>query len=135
MLAVVVLEGPKSGKMRGVLPRTQPFWATAAVLHHNAVSRRTATLATRWLKLPRLQFLGDCGIVIAESAISDALTPFTALNEILACEPKSEKSRRGARLECFGVSARLLVVEDVCRAHLSISPDRVQRRRGLVGTQ
>ena len=48
-------------------------------------------------------------------------------NEILGFELKIGKSRWGARLEFLRVTVRFLVLEDVCRAHLPIAPNRAKR--------
>ena len=52
MLAVVTLKEPESGEMRGFVPQTQLFGATAAVRHYNTVSRDVAEMAVSWLRVP-----------------------------------------------------------------------------------
>ena len=62
------------------------------MLHYNTVSRVTATMTARWLRVPCLGYFDDFGIVAAESAIRDALRAFTALNDILSGGSQYEAS-------------------------------------------
>ena len=99
MLAVVLLKDPAPGRTRGFIPQTQLLGATAVVPHYYTVSRVMATMAVRWLKIPRVRHLDDFGTDAAESAIQDALQAFTAMNDSLGCELKIDKSEWGAMLE------------------------------------
>ena len=78
--------------MRGFPPKTQVPGATTAVLNYNAVSRVMATVAARWLRIPRMGHFGDFGKISAEPSIEEALRAFTSLNQVLGFELKVEKS-------------------------------------------
>ena len=127
MLAVVTLKEPDTGEMRGFIPQTQLFGATAAVLHYNTVSRVMASLAARWLKIPCMGYFDDFGIITTERAIREALDAFTKMNHILGFELKIEKSDWGTVLEFLGVTITFYVVSSGCEAQLSISSERVQK--------
>ena len=73
------LKVPTSGKMRGLISRTKPFGATAAVLRCDAVSRAMATVAVRRLERPCLGSFDDFGAVATESTIGEAPQAFTTL--------------------------------------------------------
>ena len=86
MPVVATLKDPNPGNTRGL------FIATAAVLNFNAVSRAMATIAVRWLRIPRLGYFGDFGAATAASKIQAALPvrpAFTELGEIFGFEPKT----------------------------------------------
>ena len=127
MLAVVTLKEPDTGEMRGFIPQTQLFGATAAVLHYNTVSRVMASLAVRWLKIPCMGYFDDFGIITTERAIREALDAFTKMNHILGFELKIEKSDWGTVLEFLGVTITFYVVSSGCEAQLSISSERVKK--------
>ena len=127
MFAVVTLKEPDSGEMRGFVPQTQLFGATAAVLHYNTVSRVMASLAVRWLKIPCLGYFDDFGIITTEMTVHEALNAFTKMNHILGFELKIEKSDWGTVLEFLGVTITFYVVRSGCVALLSLSHDRVQK--------
>ena len=127
MLAVATLKGPASGTVRGFIPRTQLFGATAAGVRYNTVSMVLATMAARRLRIPRLGFSEDFGRLTTEYTIQDALRRFVPLNDILGFDLKAGKSERGARLESVGLPVRLVVADSGRRAHLSISQDRVEK--------
>ena len=137
VLAVVTAEDPESGVSRGSVPHAQLFGVTAAVLRYNTVSRVMATAAARWLKLPRLGYSDDFGMVAAESTVQGALRDFAALN-ILGFELKVTQSEWGTRVEFLGATVTFLIVSDKCEAQLSASTDRVTKltdeiRRTLEG--
>ena len=90
--------------MRGFIPQTQLFGATAAVLHYNTVSQAMASLAVRWLKIPRLGYFDDFGIITTEMTVREALGAFTKMDRILGLELKIEKSDWGAVSEFLGVT-------------------------------
>ena len=75
--AVVALKNPTSGRMGGFIPKTQLFGATIAVLNYNTVSRVMATVAARWLEIPRTDNFDDFGTITTESAIQEASKAFT----------------------------------------------------------
>ena len=63
-LAAFSLREPKSNKMRGFIPQTQLFAATAAMPNCNAFPRVMATEAARWpYNLGRMGYFGDFGII------------------------------------------------------------------------
>ena len=64
----------------------------AAVLHYNTVSRVMATQAVRWLKIPRLGYSDDFGIVATESTKQDAPRASPALNGLPGFDLKVEDS-------------------------------------------
>ena len=66
-----------------------------------------ATVAVRWLRIPRVGYFDDFGMITPESAIGAALEAFTALNQILGFELKVGKSEWGIRIEFFGVTVDL----------------------------
>ena len=91
VLPAATLKDPESGVLRCLVPQTQLFEATAAVLRYNAVSRVTGTVAARWLKIPRLGFLDEFGMLAKESAMQDALWAFTPPGDILSFQRKVVK--------------------------------------------
>ena len=68
-LAAVSLRGPNAGEMRGFIPQTPLFGAIAAALNYNTVSRVKATQAARWLRVVRMGFCRDFGIVVKGSCV------------------------------------------------------------------
>ena len=62
-LVAVTLLGQHAEKMRGFIPRTQPFGATAAVLRYDAASRIMATAPARWLRAACVGYSDDFGII------------------------------------------------------------------------
>ena len=88
-LAAVALKGPESGVLRGFVPQTQLFGATAAVFRYDAVSRVMATGAARWLKSPHVEYFDDSGIIATESTMQDALRAFAAIGDIHGFELKA----------------------------------------------
>ena len=125
--AIVTLRDPTSGKLRGFIPKTQLFGATAAVLNYNTVSRVMATIAVRWLGMPCMGYFDDFGIITTESTIKEALQAFTTLNQILGFELKVEKSEFGTRIEFLGVTVDFRMIKEECEAQLSLSHERVQK--------
>ena len=110
LLAAVALKSEESGVLRGFVPQTQLIGAMA-------------TVAVRWLKIPRLGYCDDFGITAAESAVQDALRAFAALNDILGFEPKVAKLEWGTRIGFLGVIVTFVIVNDKCEAQVSVSPD------------
>ena len=51
-----------------------------------------ATLAIRWLKIPRVGYFDDFGSVATDTAVRGAMGFFAYVNEILGAEPKAKKS-------------------------------------------
>ena len=76
--AEVVLKDPPSGEIGGFIPKSQLAGAAAAALNYNAVSRAMATVAARWLRIPRMGYFDDVGVITTESAIEEALRAFTS---------------------------------------------------------
>ena len=68
MPAFVAIADPVSGEMSGFIPQTHVFWAAAAVLCSNTDPRVSATVAARWLRIPRLGYFDDFGIVTGWAA-------------------------------------------------------------------
>ena len=124
--AVVALKDPASGKIRGFIPKTQLFGATAAALDYNTVTRVMATVAVRWLGIPRVGFFDDFGIITTESTIEVALRASAALNQILGFELKAEKSEYGPRIEFLGVTVEFKMIRGECEAQLSLPQKRVR---------
>ena len=59
-----------------------------------------ATIAVSWLKIPRLGYFHDFGVITPDSTAQDALKAFTALNDILGFDVKV-KGQNGARGSSF----------------------------------
>ena len=76
-----------------VFPQTDLFGATAVVPHYATVSRVMAVIVAKWLKMPRVRYLGDFRIMATESTIEHALKAFAPLNEIRCFDQK-----RGIRM-------------------------------------
>ena len=96
MLQVVTIKDPKSGNAAGFIPRTPLFGATGAAFRYIAVPRALPTLAVRRIKISRLEYFGDLGIVTTMQTIQDALAACTAMNGMLGSEPEMGESRWGA---------------------------------------
>ena len=117
-LPVDTLKDPESGDMGGFPPQTQFVGATAAVLHYKTVSRLVASVAARWIKIPRLGYSDGFCLVTAESAAQEALRAFIALSYILCFELKDTKSERGSRTELRGATSFFVVVGSKYEAQL-----------------
>ena len=105
--------------MRGFIPKTQLFGATADALNYKTISRVMATVAARWLKIPRT--------VTTESMIQEALKASTVLNQIFGFDLKEGKSEWGIGIEFLGGAVAFLAIRDKCEAQLSLSRERIQK--------
>ena len=97
-LAAFSLRERKSNKLRGFIPQTQLFAATAAMPNYNTFSRAMATEAVRWpYNLGRMGYFGDqmalqAVVLMASQAVAD-------LNAIFGSDLKVEKSGRANKFE------------------------------------
>ena len=103
LAAAATLKRPVDGEWYGFIPHTQLFGSTAAVLHYNCLSRVIASLTCRALKIPRIGYYDDFGIILPECSIKDALDIFTSFNKVLLIILKGNKSEYGALLEFLGL--------------------------------
>ena len=119
-------EGFRAGEDKGFFFRTLFFGATAAALHYSTLSQVRSTVAVRWLKIPRVGYFNDFGMITAESRIQDALIAFTVLNQMLGRNLGEAKSEWGIRVDFLGVTVAFATVRNKCEAQLSSSRDRIQ---------
>ena len=75
-----------------------------------------ARLPVRWFEITRLRYFDDLGIVTTGSPIRDALAAFAAVQDALVLTLDMEKAKCGAQLEFLEVTARVVMVGDVCQA-------------------
>ena len=76
LAAAVTLRRPVDGGRYGLIPHTQLFGSTAAVLHYDCLSRIIASLTCRVRKFPRIGYYDDFGIISPECSIKDAVGIF-----------------------------------------------------------
>ena len=89
LAAAVTLRHPLDGGRRGFIPRTRLFGSTAAALHYNCLSRIIASPTCRTLKIPRIGYYDDLGIISPECLIKDALGVFASFNKALSVISKA----------------------------------------------
>ena len=84
LASAVTLRRPADGEWYGFIPHTQLFGASAAVLRYNCFSRVIASLTCRVIKIPRVGYYDDFGIISPECLIEDAPVVFASSNKALS---------------------------------------------------
>ena len=75
--AMAVTPGdPAHGLGYGFAPRAQLFGFTAAVIHYTCFPRAVASVASRLLRIPRVGYYDDCGLVVPRALVRLALSRF-----------------------------------------------------------
>ena len=67
-LAMITFRDPQSGSCRAFLPNTQLFGGATAVRQYDYIRRIFAYLATRFLKIPVMEYFDDSGLATPLSA-------------------------------------------------------------------
>ena len=99
-LAVVVTPlNPIDGRQFGFILRRQLFGSAATGLHYNCVSRAIASLAFRYLKIPRIGYYRYYWIVAPRPLIKLALKSCARFSGVLVIVHEKLKSAAGPMLE------------------------------------
>ena len=105
---------------------TQLSGSTAAALHYKCLSRVTASLTCRVLKIPRIGYYGDFGIILPESLMKNAFGVFASFNKALIIISKEKKSGYGALTEFLGMVIRFRNDGGSVLASLPLAEEKIQ---------
>ena len=83
---------PVDGEWRGFFPRTQLFGPTAAVQRYSCLSRVLASLTCGALKVSRIGYYDDFGVISPECLIEPALDVFASSLKAFVIIPQENKS-------------------------------------------